>query len=380
MSRLLQSTTDKLRDYLIKPHKMTSGVSSLDSLKFHAVFLMYAASFLIFIRDPFFTQYGVFTFKQGIMPILLAYMLMATLCWELSFFGKSSGGNLLLQIFMLAPLTIFLARICAEPSSGESSWMQQILDFSTKNPFGPLGKFSQLIPNWLIDICRNWKLSLLFILFVCSQCFRKLSLRLSMLVTMFLIPALVTLQSGADIRYFVGGTLLLSIGASMQFCRYDKIIFFENVAYKLKDGGDKTMLLCIMSIMSKLAEKKQLSETYVCHIIKNEYEKIGQFSDIEMHEITSKIIKMMIYDYSLVRLRNDADGAYITPAEGLDKNTGLLAELTLFPKIVVLLLVTAIWILMPFDILPDSIPFIGALDDVAIALLSGTAIKNCVKR
>ena len=218
MSNKLQVLCKNFADYMLEPHRPTNGITGLNSIRFYLVFALYSTSFLVLMRDPFFFQYGVFTYSQGVVPLLLAYLVVATICWELSFFGKSTGVNLLLHVLMIAPLALVMARICVDNPSDSKPFLKSVMDFVGEHKFGVLGSFNNLIPQWLMDIFCNWKISLFFVLFLGSQCLKRLAFRLSMMVTMFIIPIFSTLQSGADMRFFALGGILLLAGMSLQFC------------------------------------------------------------------------------------------------------------------------------------------------------------------
>ena len=379
MGNIVKGFFKDFMDYMLQPHRPTNGITGLNSIRFYLVFVLYSASFLVLMRDPFFFQYGVFTYSQGVMPLLLAYLVVATLCWELSFFGKSAGVNLLLQVLMIAPLALVMARICVGASTESKPFLKSVMDFVGNHEFGILGNLNDLIPQWIMDIFCNWKISVFFVLFVGSQCLKRLSFRLSMMVTMFIIPIFSTLQSGADMRFFALGGVLLLAGMSLQFCRYDSIIYFENVAAKLRGGGDMTMLRTIMKIMAKLHERGRLSDINLIHLVRREYEKIGDYTEADHRLIAAKLTQMMMYEYNLVRIRNDADGPYVVATECLYRNSGLLSELTIFPKLAVMIIIALVWVLLPFDVIPDATPIIGTLDDVLVTMVTGLALGNSIR-
>ena len=75
------------RAFFLSPQHASNGISGFDSPKFYVVFLLYVSSFLLLAHDGFFMLGGEFNFRQGIMPMLMAYMVVAMFCWELSLFG-----------------------------------------------------------------------------------------------------------------------------------------------------------------------------------------------------------------------------------------------------------------------------------------------------
>ena len=92
------------------------GVSGFRAWRFWVVLLLYMGSFLCFVRDPFFQRAGAFTYQQGMVTLLLAFVIVATLCWEMMLFGPPRGANLLLQFAMCLPSFLFIARIVSAPS------------------------------------------------------------------------------------------------------------------------------------------------------------------------------------------------------------------------------------------------------------------------
>ena len=43
------------------------------------------------------------------------------------------------------------------------------------------------------------------------------------------------------------------------------------------------------------------------------------------------------------------------------------------------LVAAVVWVLLPIDLVPDSLPFLGMLDDVTVAIFSGIVLRNSVE-
>lgn len=370
------SLLSKMSEYMLARKQGSNGISGFGSMKFYVVFLLYLSSFLLFMHDPFFALNGRFSFQQGIVPMLMAYLIIAMFCWELSFMGKNRGANLLLQVMLVFPLTLFIARMTSDASSAPTWLFEKLGEITQSSSLGFLVKASKSIPKWLTEAFTNWKLSLMLLLFLATQCVKKVQFRVSAMCTLLLLPVFTTLQSGDNVSWFAMGSVAMIAGISMQFCRYDRIIFFENVVRKMSGGGDAIVLTIIMKVMGQLREKGRLSEPNLIHLVRTEYEKHCEVSAADARLMAGKITQMMLYEYGLAMLRNDSDGIYLVPSPSLYYNDCLLGTMSLFPKIVIVCVIALLWVILPYDLIPDALPIVGALDDVTVALLSGMLMKS----
>ena len=75
-------------------------------------------------------------------------------------------------------------------------------------------------------------------------------------------------------------------------------------------------------------------------------------------------------------MRNDIKGIVAEPNKSLWRNDHLLTGITVVPRMIIISVLMIGWILSPIDIIPDSTPLIGALDDVSVALLSSFVLKH----
>ena len=58
----------------------------------------------------------------------------------------------------------------------------------------------------------------------------------------------------------------------------------------------------------------------------------------------------------------------------------LMSALAIYPRKLIVAMVGIVWLVCPLDIVPDSIPFFGMLDDAAIAILSAKSIMTSHKQ
>ena len=354
------------------------GIHSFGEWKFYIVFLMYMGSLVCLAHDPFFLDHGHFIFaRQNIITIFLAYIVGASFCWEHPIFGKSSGANFLLQCLMMMPLSLLVARILVQPPSNTilMDIVNKAIGAFRSTVFNP----ESFIPEWLIQLFQNWKLSLFAVLVTIGLSVRKLQYRISAVLTFLVIPFAITITKGGELRWLIAGLLIFLVGLALQFCRYDRVIYYENVARRLiSEGGDKAMINLATKIMVQLEERKAITEKNLLVLVHNEYQKTGDFTETEYRMIAAELVQLMIYRFDFIAIQNDSNGVVIKANPALWNNDNLMMYITVVPRMIVIAFLMICWILAPVDIVPDSIPFLGALDDVVVALVSSIALKETV--
>jgi hypothetical protein len=362
-------------------YSWASGVSSFHDVKFYVVFILYLASFSLFAADPFFHQQGVFVYQQGIITLFLAFILAAAFNWELYLFGKPSGANLILQFLLILPLALFLARILSqasplpEPEGFVAEFLNKIKNSLRANA-------DHILPSWLMDLFVNWKTSLLTILMLFVLSLKHLRLKVAGVLILLAIPLFTTLTQNPELPS-IGGGLLLLIGISLQFCRYDKVIYYENVIKAVTSPGeiDSTLLKVLLLAMKKLFQSNaKLSETHLLQIIKDSYCPLHTLTEEELKLIAAEISKKMVYTYDLVHIQGTSAGFYMLPNPALFQYDNLLAGIAVFPRLVLAVAVAIIWVLIPIDLIPDAIPFFGTLDDIGVTAFASLVLKNSIEQ
>ena len=57
MANIVKGVLKDFSDYMLEPQRTSNGITGLNSIRFYLVFVLYSASFLILMRDPFFFQW-----------------------------------------------------------------------------------------------------------------------------------------------------------------------------------------------------------------------------------------------------------------------------------------------------------------------------------
>lgn len=366
-----------IKDYICTPREFSNGIDGFMSKKFYITLGLYLTSFVIFAYDPFFIRDGVFTFHQGIVTILLGFIIIAALNWEFLLLGKPAGANLFLQIIQLFPFSLLCARLLAQPSQPLVS--NNILS-SIKSFIKTSASFMvSWLPEWIADIFKNWQVSIFILFVLLIFCFRPLRVKIGALIFLFFYLLAINIESQPSINLLLGSAILVA-GWWLQFCPYSKVIFFENVVAKLRSTPECEVIFLqtVCRIMTRLYESEKASEEATLQIVKAEYSSLKNYSGFEIKVITSEIIRKMLYEYNFIVIKNNGDAMFLYANPNLSIYNGLLSWVSVAPRIMVIFILAVLWVISPIDIIPDAIPVFGVLDDVTISIISAIAIRNSI--
>lgn len=350
------------------------GVASFTSLRFFAVLLFFSSAFVTLALDPFFQNNGVFIYRQGVITIFFAFVITAALNWEMLLFGRASGGNLLLQVMQIPPLSLLLARLLAFPSKPliKTSLVEKVKQF-VQNVDRDVFDITGTIPEWLRDIFSNWRISLCFILVLMILSCRNIRVKVAMLFSLLVFFLASELNSTGHFSFnLLGGTVLLAIGYVIQFCRYDRVIFFENAVRRIARTGSCDSLLAsvMLSILSDFYESGRVSRQQLLQRVQSVYAQDHSLSGSDLQLIAGEIVRKMVYQFNLAEVHSNADGEFLAPSQGLFRYDNLLGMIAVVPRVVLTAAFCLLWILFPIDLIPDGIPIFGVLDDVSVTLIS----------
>jgi hypothetical protein len=382
MTQQLVTTARRGWDWMFLPRHHANGISSFSDKKFYVVLFLYLASFLVFAHDPFFHQHGAFVYQQGLVTLPLAAVVAAAFNWEMCLFGKPVGANLLLHVIQVFPLSLFMARITAkasvpdEPESLFGHAVEMMKGWSNRL----FGDIVSGIPVWVTDLFTNWRICILLAFVLFFLCFRNLPLKVASVVCALLVPFASVIAKG-PVGYLLPGMILLGGGMAMQFCRYDKILYFENIFHRLRASTslDSMLAAVILRTMTDLQNQTRMSEKNLLSLVRAEYDPDGKMTPADLQLIAGEVLQRMVYEYDLVVVRGDAEGLFLQPNALLRCHDSLLTQLAVFPRVVLALVAAVVWVLLPIDLVPDSLPFLGMLDDVTVAIFSGIVLRNSVE-
>jgi len=375
-----KSFMKRIACWITSPAPEGRGVASMTALRFFAVLLLYIGALIVFARDPFFQRNGIFVYRQGIVTVFFAFVLTASLNWEMLLFGRVAGGNLILQLMQLPALTLLLARLTAFPSKpiGPKGILQHLFRYLhsvEQDTFNLTGS----VPAWLSDLVGNWRISLCFMLILFFLSFRNLQLKLGLLLSILMILFGTAAAQGLSI-WLIGGTLLLIAGYTFQFCRYDRVIFFENAVRRIARSGpcDSLLSSVMLSVLSSFYENGRVSRPQLLQLVQGVYAEKYPLQGNDLQLISAEIVRKMVYQYGLAQVHSSSEGEFLAPNPRLFRYDNLLGMAAVAPRLLLTASFAIVWIMLPVDLVPDGIPLFGVLDDAAVALISGFALQKAL--
>ena len=357
-----------------------AGVTGIGDPKWVAVALCYIAAIALMGQDPWYGD-KYFTYNQGIFVGILAIFLVAGFCWEIYLLGRPVGINLILQGLLIAPVTLLIGRIAGLPPSPASSYglLGQLKDYliSLKDTTG----VGSILPVWIQDIFRNP--GILLLIFFTSIAFtqKKPSRRFALVTVAFLIPALQTLSHDPRPSLLFGlGFIAMLAGIVLQFSKYGDIIGQQNLLSRLHAVDDPMEFKCSLRIAKRAVLDGFVTEDGVLAIVQRLYGKQYKLNGPTAAGIAQAISHRLVREHRILELHGDQRGFFLVPYPAIFKIDSLFDEIAVWIRKIIITGIAVIWLISPIDLFPDSIPVLGAIDDVLISLVGAAQWLDTVKR
>ena len=114
------------------------------------VIVLYVAAARLMMHDPWFTS-DTFTWRQSSVITLLGLLMVSAIAFEWHLLGVSKGLNLVGQIVLAYPFTLFVARLLGQPwHQTDTGGVLGALFTAVRAAGGFLG-VSSFIPAWISD-------------------------------------------------------------------------------------------------------------------------------------------------------------------------------------------------------------------------------------
>lgn len=359
------------------------GIVSICNWRFWTCLLALIVSACALARDPMFFDIRVgFRFGSGILCIVVSYLVLSALFWELLLFGKPRGANLFLQWAALVPFSLFVGRIFAKPTVAPGEGGQTILGvawdcvkFAEREIIGLSNIIGKILPDWVMDIFSHWSIAMVLVFVVAALCFRKRSCKVGLLFAAFLVGIAGALSVHSSWQLIVGALALVTAFA-MMFNPYDEQCFYCNWINELSREPVNSVELDVVSkVMSEMYKRGRLTYEEVGELIMSRLSGI-KCEDDAVRSGARKFVNRLLRLYNFVSLTGDSTGVYLTVNPRLLSYNTLMYALAIYPRRLIVAMIGIVWLVSPLDIVPDAIPFFGVLDDAAIAILSAKSIMT----
>ena len=357
-----------------------AGVAGIGDPKWIAVALCYIAAIALMGQDPWYGD-KYFTYNQGIFVGILAIFLVAGFCWEIYLLGRPAGINLVLHCLLVVPVALLICRIAGLPSAPEASYglLGKLKDYVAS--LTDASGIGSILPLWIQDVFRSP--GILLLIFFTSIAFtqKKANRRFALVAIAFLIPALQTLSYDPRPSAAFGlGFIALLVGIVLQFNKYGDIVGQQNILRRLHTVDDRLEYVCSLRIAKRTVEDGFITEDGVLAVVQREYGKLKELDALTVRAMAQALSQRLVREHRILELYGDERGFFLIPYRDMLTVESLFDEIAVWIRKIIITGIAVVWLLSPIDLFPDSIPVLGAIDDVLISLVGAAQWLDTIKR
>ena len=370
--------SDKLRPITAEGVTLRSGIAGIYDPKWVVVALCYIAAIALMGQDPWYGE-RQFAYNQGVFVGILAFLIVAGFCWESYLLGRPGGINLILHFLLIIPLALLIGRIAGLPPAPEVSYgfLGQLKDYVShfKDEIG----FGSVLPLWIQDVFRNPGILLLILFTAIAFTQQKSSRRFALMVVAFLVPSMQTLSHDPRPSIMFGiGCLAMITGIVLQYSRYAAIVGQQNILQRLQAVDDRSELICSLRISKRAAEDGFVTEDGVLAVVHRLYMNCDPPT---IRGIAQTLSHRLVREHRVLQLHGDERGVFLIPHADIFRIDSIFDEIAVWIRKILITGLVIVWLISPIDLLPDSIPILGALDDALISLVgAGQWLENFRRR
>lgn len=319
----------------------------------------------------------VVSLAQPLMGFLIALVLVGTFCWEWKIFGNPRNVPRFVAHIALGAALFFLINALFSENPEKDDLMGKILSASEWLS----RKFidSPLVTS-VFDVLSSPGIAVLFLVTCLAFSIPRRDIALGFFVpAAALVMVFGLMRAGMDRPgYFLGGLALLALGCWFLFENRTKVVFWEAVQERL--GNDPALRgdteLKIRFLHRFLVTRTPESGRACCGLVAR---ALGiDPEDPEVRNVTVRVARQMIDEDKLAVLTYPDGVATLVPHPDLTASSESDGWTMVGRSVKVLIvgLVSLAWVLSPIDLIPDSIPIVGVIDDALIAILGASAVSQ----
>jgi hypothetical protein len=331
-----------------------------------------------FVACLFFAETGLagrFVPAQALAAVAIAFVVATTLCWQWRLFGDPRRPlDLAGHLAFFASLFFLVSRLYVK-NPASATLLDRLSDFA-RSGAGWLGG----IPPQIFDAISSPGVALLF-LAVCLALALPRALALGALGGIFALTLALTVTAPA---FTAPGTLLcgvLALGAALCLQHDDageRAYWTRFLALCEHDPAVRGDLELKMRLLRRLRDEgRPLTEGECLGTVATAL--ACEPEDVRARTALARVASQLVRRDALGALYDGPDGKALALRPN-PRPPDAFAHLANFPKLVVIALLAVVWILSPIDLIPDSTPLVGNLDDIAVALLSSVIAWRNLRR
>ena len=345
------------------------------------VVVLYVAAARLMMLDPWFTG-DHFSWRQSSVITLLGLLMVSAIAFEWHLLGVSRGLNLVGQIVLAYPFTLFVARLLGRPwHQDDAGGVIGALFAAVRAAGGFLG-VNGLVPAWIADALSSPGTAIV-LLAVCvvTSVGGTPATRMGLAAALFFIPLAVAFgQEPVPSLPFLAGLATMIAGMSLQFRDVEKYHRDREILFRLRQVRDELERRTCLRLVTRTWDDGRLGERTVEGLVRQTYERVPGVDAATVRDITRAITHDLVTTHGLLQVRHDAEGIFLVPPPAVDFEADVLEQIARLPRMVIVFLLASCWVLMPFDILPDAIPLVGAVDDVIVMTLAGWPLARLLEQ
>jgi len=334
---------------------------------------------ILFYQSPFYSAVEFHLFKL-FWDLVFALLVMSTLCWEWRLFGPINAPNLSGHFSFLISLTFLFDRFFTRPIEIQPStftgFLGKMIGKTASIILQSIGDFVNNIlhlPVWLQEIFRSPLLMILFVLlcFILNLPRQKGIPALGIIFILYLISTIANPRSGVDVWFF-GGVLCLLIGIWLQ--RQDSLShdFWRTVLSKLGAKDYYRNIAAKGAIIKATYEDGSVVDTRVRAIVA-QYFNLDDSSPTCYRESARILKELVVRDAIFTSELTERGFIFYLNPRILEQND-YWSRFPSYFRGVVIGIVALLWLLMPLDLIPDSIPIVGVIDDLFVCAAGGKIV------
>jgi hypothetical protein len=233
-----------------------------------------------------------------------------------------------------------------------------------------------IIPGWMLEPFATPGTAIFMVLVCVALSYGNIRTRVGMLVLVIVISFTSTVASEyPPPSQFYWGLGFLIIGLTLHIHNVNETVQQEQALKRLRDVDDELERKCSLRILCKVLEDGRMNEKGAFETVRRYYQDHAQSAE-EIALCARSIINRLVNEHGVLTIRGSAEGSFLVPSSRLRVQESVFSQMGSWPRCVLLGFLAFVWLILPLDAMPDSVPFVGLLDDAAIVLIGGSPLAR----